>query len=31
MPKSLEGIRTILIYPVAGVLLIGIIMLLIKE
>ena len=27
MPKSLEGIRTILIYPVAGVLLIGIIML----
>ena len=30
MPKSLEGIRTILIYPVAGVLLIGIIMLLIN-
>ena len=30
MPKSLEGIRTILIYPVAGVLLIGLIMLLIN-
>lgn len=30
MPKSLEGIRTILIYPVAGILLIGIIMLLIN-
>ena len=30
MPKSLEGIRTILIYPVAGVLLMGIIMLLIN-
>ena len=30
MPKSLEGIRTILIYPVAGVLLIGIIMILIN-
>lgn len=30
MPKSLEGIRTILIYPVAGVLLIGIVMLLIN-
>ena len=30
MPKSLEVIRTILIYPVAGVLLIGIIMLLIN-
>lgn len=30
MPKSLEGIRTILFYPVAGVLLIGIIMLLIN-
>lgn len=27
MPKSLEGIRTILIYPVAGILLIGTIML----
>lgn len=30
MPKSLEGIRTILIYPVAGILLIGIIMLIIN-
>ena len=30
MPKSLEGIRTILIYPVAGILLIGIIMILIN-
>ena len=30
MPKSLEGIRTILIYPVAGILLIGIIMLFIN-
>ena len=30
MPKSLEGIRTILIYPVAGILLIAIIMLLIN-
>ena len=30
MPKSLEGIRTILIYPVVGILLIGIIMLLIN-
>ena len=30
IPKSLEGIRTILIYPVAGILLIGIIMLLIN-
>lgn len=30
MPKSLEGIRTILIYPVAGILIIGIIMLLIN-
>lgn len=30
IPKSLEGIRTILIYPVAGVFLIGIIMLLIN-
>lgn len=30
MPRSLEGIRTILIYPVAGVLLIGIIMLIIN-
>ncbi len=30
MPRSLEGIRTILIYPVAGVFLIGIIMLLIN-
>ena len=30
MPKSLEGIRTILIYPVAGILLIGVIMLLIN-
>lgn len=30
MPRSLEGIRTILIYPVAGILLIGIIMLLIN-
>ena len=30
MPKSLEGIKTILIYPVAGVLLIGFIMLLIN-
>ena len=30
MPKNLEGIRTILIYPVAGVLLIGLIMLLIN-
>lgn len=30
MPKSLEGIRTILIYPVAGVLLVGIVMLLIN-
>ena len=28
IPKSLEGIRTILIYPVAGILLIGIMMLL---
>lgn len=30
MPKSLEGIRTILIYPVAGILLIAIIMLIIN-
>ncbi len=30
IPRSLEGIRTILIYPVAGVLLIGLIMLLIN-
>jgi len=30
MPKSLEGIRTILIYPVAGILLIGVLMLLIN-
>lgn len=30
MPKSLEGIKTILIYPVAGILLIGIIMLIIN-
>lgn len=30
IPKSLEGIRTILIYPVAGILLIGIIMLIIN-
>ena len=30
MPKSLEGLRTILIYPVAGILIIGIIMLLIN-
>ncbi len=30
MPKSLEGIRTILIYPVIGLLLIGVIMLLIN-
>lgn len=30
MPKSLEGIRTILLYPVAGVLLIGILMLFIN-
>ena len=30
LPKSLEGIRTILIYPVLGILLIGIIMLLIN-
>ena len=30
MPRSLEGIKTILIYPVAGILLIGIIMLLIN-
>lgn len=30
LPKSLEGIRTILIYPVAGILLIGMIMLFIN-
>ncbi len=30
MPKSLEGIRTILVYPVAGILLIGIVMLMIN-